>query len=121
MAMLFVLSAAVQHNDPDPLRWMAVYGSGAVLSGWTAVRPRAVSWWAPALLGSIALAWSVFLSLGVAGQVRFADLVRSWHMEQGVRVEEAREGIGLFVVAAWMAVLALGRLRARRGRRPEAA
>jgi hypothetical protein len=107
MAMLFVLATVVQYNDPDPLRWMALYGAAAVLSAWSAARPRAVSSWAPALLGLVALTWGALLGLGVAGQVRFADLFRSWHMEQE-RVEEAREAIGLFIVAAWMAVLALG-------------
>ena len=26
MAVLFLIAAALQYNDPDPLRWMAIYG-----------------------------------------------------------------------------------------------
>jgi hypothetical protein len=37
--ILFVLSAALQYNDPDPWLWMPIYLYGAVLC-WLAFRGR---------------------------------------------------------------------------------
>lgn len=31
MAVLFIVSAALQYNDPDPLLWISLYGYGAYL------------------------------------------------------------------------------------------
>ena len=33
MLPLFVLSVVVQYNDPDPIRWMSIYGAAAVVCG----------------------------------------------------------------------------------------
>ena len=33
MAVLFAFAAAVQCNDPDPLRWMAMYGLAMLACG----------------------------------------------------------------------------------------
>jgi hypothetical protein len=43
--LMFVLSVVVQVNDPDPLRWMAIYGAAAVacLLSLTGRLP----WWLP--------------------------------------------------------------------------
>lgn len=30
-AVIFLVSAAIQHNDPDPLLWMSIYGYGALI------------------------------------------------------------------------------------------
>ena len=38
-AVLFVLSAALQYNDPDPYLWMPIYLYGSVLC-WLAFRQR---------------------------------------------------------------------------------
>lgn len=35
--LLFVVFAVVQYNDPDPLRWMILYGILAVISGFGTV------------------------------------------------------------------------------------
>jgi transmembrane protein TMEM220 len=32
MALLFAFAAALQFNDPDPIRWIAIYGAACVLS-----------------------------------------------------------------------------------------
>ncbi|MCB0568841.1 MAG: transmembrane 220 family protein [Phaeodactylibacter sp.] len=36
LALLFALFAAVQYNDPDPWRWIIMYGFVAVVSGFAA-------------------------------------------------------------------------------------
>jgi hypothetical protein len=56
MAALFLFAAAVQYNDPDPLRWMAVYGLAALACVLSLARrlPRVV----PVLVGLGAVAWA---------------------------------------------------------------
>lgn len=109
MTVLFLIAAVLQYNDPDPLRWMAIYGLAALacllaLAGWL---PRPLS----ALVGLAALAWAATLAPAVVGRVSIGELFESFTMKSQ-SVEEAREMGGLLVVAAWMAVLAL------RGARP---
>ena len=52
-AGIFLLSAAVQLNDPDPWRWVAIYGAaaGVGLGGW---RVRGVA----AGVGLVAVIWA---------------------------------------------------------------
>ncbi|HEX8693799.1 MAG TPA: transmembrane 220 family protein [Longimicrobium sp.] len=104
MAALFVFAAAVQYNDPDPLRWMALYLAAAAACGLAAAGrlPR----WLPAAVGLAALAWAAALAPGVWGRVRPGDLFAEWEMAN-TAVEEARETGGLLIVAAWMLVLAV--------------
>jgi Transmembrane family 220, helix len=104
MMVLFLFSVAVQYNDPDPLRWMAIYGAAAVacVSALRNSLHPAVS----ATIGVVALAWTVTLAPGVWGQVGFSELFQEFEMASPL-IEEAREMGGLLIVAAWMAVLSL--------------
>jgi hypothetical protein len=102
MAVLFAFAAVVQYNDPDPLRWMAVYG----LAMLTCVRalaarlPRLL----PALVGLGALVWAGTLAPGVVGRVSVGELFQSYGM-LSMAVEEGREMGGLLIVAVWMGLL----------------
>jgi hypothetical protein len=101
MAALFALAVLVQYNDPDPVRWMAIYGTACVVSMIVAGRgsaPLAVS----SIVGVIALVWAVMSapkSLDL-----YAHMFDSWEMKL-LSVEEARETSGLLIVAVWMAVI----------------
>jgi hypothetical protein len=108
MAALFTFAAAVQYNDPDPLRWMAVYGLAAVacVLAVTGRLPRLL----PGLLGLGALLWAGTLAPGVVGRVSVGELFQSYGMRSET-VEEGREMGGLLIVTAWM-----GALLARPGR-----
>jgi hypothetical protein len=111
-AALFVVSAGLQHNDPDPLRWVALYGAAAGATV-VALHVRG-AWAAAALLGLVAAAWAAFLWYGVNGHVEASDAWRKMS-EKGGKVEELREAGGLTIVAAWLAVSTLaGRRRSRR-------
>lgn len=104
MAALFLFAAAVQYNDPDPLRWMAIYGLAAlacVLSLWRRL-PRLV----PVVVGLGTVAWAGTLAPGVVGRVSVGELFQSYGMLSET-VEEAREMGGLLIVAVWMGLLAL--------------
>lgn len=112
-ALLFLCCVAVQFNDPDPLRWMAIYGAAAVLS-LAAVRRGGIPWIPAAVVGGIALAWMLSILPRVIGRVSLAELFGRFEMKTSA-IEEARECVGLALVTAWMAVLVAVSLRARRG------
>ena len=102
MGCLFLLAVAVQYNDPDPLTWMAIYGAAAVAC-FLVVGGR-LPRWLPALVGLVALLWAMTLAPGVVGRVAPGDLFGEVGMASPV-IEEAREMIGLLIVATWMLLL----------------
>ncbi len=112
MALIFALALVVQYNDPDPWRWMALYGAaaGACL---LAIR-GAASRWLAAAVAVAATVWAASLAPAVAGRVAPGDLFREVGMAS-LEIEEAREMVGLLLVAAWMLVLLF--TARRRGRR----
>ena len=97
-ALVFAASAAVQLNDPDPARWIALYGAAALVSLATAFRR------APAALhlgiAAVAGIWALTLIPTVFRERAFS----------GNEVE--RELGGLALVALAMAIL---RRTTRRG------
>ena len=104
MAGLFFFAAALQYNDPDPIRWAAIYLSAVVACGLYFV--GRLPWYVPAVIGLIALVWAGTLAPHVWGQVSFSQMFETWKMTNPV-VEEAREMCGLLIVAFWMAVLVI--------------
>lgn len=106
MAFLFALAVAVQYNDPDPIRWMLIYGAACVVCILIAAHkapPRLV----PLAIGFIALAWSIFwMETGSRSIDLYRHMFDAWEMKS-VPVEEAREASGLLIVAFWMAVTAV--------------
>ena len=99
MAALFAMSAAVNLNDPDPIRWVAIYGAAGILSivvVLTGTVPLLVS----AVVGAIALAWSLMWARRVPGHA-YRHMFDEWEMKS-TTVEEARETCGLAIVALWM-------------------
>jgi hypothetical protein len=104
MMLVFVASAVLQLNDPDPLAWIAVYAAAAIMCGLEFTgRLRATY---PMLLGLTALAWAATIAPRVLGKVPFRDMFAEFEMHD-LGVEESREMYGLLIVAVWMAVLAL--------------
>jgi len=105
MTVLLAVAVAVQYNDPDPLRWMAIYGAACALSAVAVVRGRAPSALVAAV-GLVALVWGLIVAQGAYGRSHLSEMFQSWEMKSPA-VEEAREASGLLIVAAWMAVLAI--------------
>ena len=104
MTAAFLFSVIVQYNDPDPIRWMLIYGlagAACVLS----ILGR-LNWGIPATIGIVALIWAFRLAPAVIGKVAFRELFESFEMKDE-RVEVARELGGLLIVAFWMAALTL--------------
>jgi len=112
MLLAFLFSVAVQYNDPDPLRWMALYGAAAAVCTAELWRRTRIGY--PALVGIVALVWAASIAPRVLGVVRFADMFAEFEMRNAA-VEESREMYGLLIVALWMGLVALAvRLRSAR-------
>ena len=109
MAVLFLICAAIQFNDPDPLRWAAIYGA-AGFACLAAGRFR-YSWPLPSGVGLLALVWAAWLS-PILPQVRLRDLGRTMHAETP-SIELGRELLGLVIVLGWMVVLVVDSRRKR--------
>lgn len=105
MLLMFVLSAAVQFNDPDPLAWICIYVAAAVACG-LEIRGK-TQLWLPASVAIIALLWAASLYTR-ASDVPIASLFAEWEMRD-INVEEAREMYGLSIVAVWMIAIAIAR------------
>ena len=99
---MFLLSIALQYNDPDPLPWMGLYAIPAVITWMGIFRQYTVFSAVFALLYTVAFFWWVPTATITNPSHLFTDL--QMH-EKGV--EEAREAFGLLICAAWMAVLAV--------------
>ena len=110
MTGLFALAVAVQYNDPDPVRWMTIYGLAGVACV-LAYRDR-LHWGLPVATGIVALIWAGTIAPRVIGKVSIGEMFQSWEMISPL-VEEEREMGGLLIVAFWMAVLLLASRRSR--------
>ena len=113
MATLFVLSAAVQYNDPDPIPWMTLYGVAAVLSAAAPRVPAART--VMRMVALTALLWAVHIAPGAWG-ADWGEVFGATTMKTPA-VEVARETLGLLIVAVWLAALSCLRLGARSTRR----
>ncbi|MCU0419641.1 MAG: transmembrane 220 family protein [Cyclobacteriaceae bacterium] len=105
LALLFMAFAFVQVNDPDPLVWIAIYGSTAVACIMAMYRyyPR------PYLAGLLVLflVYLAFLFPGMVDWYRSADrslLFDDVAKMQYPYIEEAREFLGLALCAIAVAV-----------------
>ncbi len=96
---VFVGAAAVQLNDPDPWRWIAIYAAGTA----NCLLYGRVRWaWVPsAAVGLVAAAWGGVLLSKVWRVVSVGDLFQKMHMKGGA-VEVGREAVGLMIVFLWM-------------------
>ena len=105
--LLFIFSAALQYNDPDPYIWMPIYMYGAVLC-WLAFRNK---YYPKAYL------FGIFIYLGYAIYLFFAkDGVLDWINEHNAEdiaatmkaekpwIEETREFFGLVILILVLAI-----------------
>ena len=105
MSILFLFSAAVQVNDPDPLAWIAIYAAAATVCAWLAVAAPPGRWARalPLAVSIVAVAWAGVIAARSSGHVPPLRLFESWEMTD-TRVEEDREMYGLLIVGAWMLI-----------------
>jgi uncharacterized membrane protein YfcA len=103
MAGLLFLCVALQYNDPDPIRWMAMYAAGAIASVLLPIKKPAAA--LALLIGLIALAWAIYLVHSVWGRIAVSDLTNKMS-EKGGAVEVGREAGGLLIEGVWLMVAA---------------
>ena len=95
----------VQYNDPDPLRWMILYGAATSCCFLYAMRKLPL--YLPAATAVVAFLWILLLLPAVWGKsIPWNEVYSLIHMFSP-GVEEVREIGGLAIVAGWMSVLAI--------------
>jgi hypothetical protein len=99
MAALLVVCVALQYNDPDPVRWMAMYGASAIVTALLPAKKQLVP--VGLLVAAIAIVWAAVLLAGVWGRMEVTDVVNKMS-EKGGAVEEGRELGGLAIAGAWL-------------------
>ena len=109
MALLFAFAAALQFNDPDPIRWIAIYAAACAVSLVMYIKRRVVPA-VPLAVLVIASVWAMAIAFGGPAAAEYEHMFDAWEMKSP-SVEEAREASGLLIVAVWMIVLLV---RARR-------
>jgi hypothetical protein len=105
MALLFAFAAALQLNDPDPIRWIAVYAAASALSLVMFFKRRVPRSMVIAVL-AITLVWAATIAFGGPAASEYEHMFDAWEMKSP-SVEEAREASGLLIVAVWMIVAAI--------------
>jgi hypothetical protein len=99
MAVNFSLWTGLQANDPDPARWMLVYGAAAITTA--ALPARLIGAALAGVVAAVALIWGLYLVHQVWGVISFSDLFGKMH-EKGGAVEVGREAGGLLIAGAWL-------------------
>jgi hypothetical protein len=107
MALLLLTGLVLQYNDPDPFAWMAIYGAALLVS--LAALLKRLPLWQPLIVGIVALLWAATLAVDLEWDA-LGRMFDAFEM-QSEAIEEAREAVGLGIIAAWMGCLALMRRR----------
>lgn len=108
MGLLFLISTGLQYNDPDPLRWVAIYGAAAAACWLPLKRP-----WFAASVGATALVWALSLAPRALARAELRDAVGEMRAAAD-GPELLRELGGLCIVAVCMLVLTVIRVRRSR-------
>lgn len=108
--IVFAVAAILQYNDPDPVRWAALYGAAAALAtqAWLRGPPHPVI---PLLLAAVCAVWMVTLAGGMADFIRHGEwsLLAATMQAGQPMIEEAREFLGLGIVLLYAARVTLQR------------
>lgn len=105
--VLFIVSAALQYNDPDPLVWMIIWSLAGIL-----VLAFAFN----------RISFPVLLVAGIAALIGFfysyPEKFEGFEIGAGdiKNIEEGREAFGLLIIAIVMLVLALRGFRVKKSK-----
>lgn len=102
MALLFFGAMWREASDPDPLRWMIVYGLAAVAA--LRIAAGRTAWFLGGAVGSVALGWAFVLGRDVWKAKPPLQALTDWSI-RAPGAEGLRELAGLGLVVAWMAVI----------------
>lgn len=105
--VLFILSAALQYNDPDPYIWIPLYGYAAILC-WLAFRGKfyPFAYLIGILLYAPFAAYKFFKTDGVEDWIRLHDYESLTVSMQSAKpwIEETREFFGLMILIIVMLI-----------------
>ena len=76
---VFVICAVIQWNDPDPLRWMAIYAAAAAACFLAPHRPH--GWILPTGVALVALIWAGYLGPTVLPDLRLGNVAKNMKAE----------------------------------------
>jgi len=109
LALLMLLFAAVQFNDPDGPKWMVIYGIPAALALLCCFRPEVYH--SPLLQGLLLLC-----TLAAFGGMIYywPKSEKWWTQEVWWEVETAREGMGLMIIVVVLALVFVAQYRLRK-------
>ena len=114
MAVLAMIAAYLQLNDPDPLRWVALYmGCAAVAFSYACQRPARRLALGMAL---VAAAWALAIVPELIGRWGPGQLLHAM-VPNHPEIEYGREFGGLVIVASYCALSYLWRARPAAARR----
>lgn len=106
LCVILILFAGVQYNDPDFTFWGAIYGIGALWTGFGALSPSTIRWRPAQIMLVVCLAACVY------GVVHFFPTTDRWWMQDvWWETETAREGMGMMVVLVALVSAALVGMR----------
>lgn len=100
VGVMFAGFVGVQFNDPDPVRWIAMYGAAMMVCF---LSDRLPGRWVPGAFATMAFAWALTMAPGVLGEAQWSDLFETMKHEN--HAEEARELMGLILTGSWMCVI----------------
>ncbi|TMM55881.1 hypothetical protein FEE95_14630 [Maribacter algarum] len=105
--ILFIISAALQYNDPDPMLWIIIWGLAGIIT--LAFAFGRLSFTIP-LAGGVAALIGFFYS--------YPEKFEGFEIGAGdiKNIEEGREAFGLLIIAIVMLVLALRGWMARKSK-----
>lgn len=109
---MFVVFAALQYNDPDPVQWMTMYGLAAIACGLVAGRAR-IDFRLPLAVAIAALIWMLIDLPDVVGHKSFIDGMRLGEGMMDPQTEVSREVGGLIIVALAMLPISIASFRSR--------
>lgn len=105
MSLVFLLCVAVQYNDPDPVRWMTIYG--LAMAACLLFVSGKLRWPFPVAVGVATLLWAASIVPHLIGKSIPMNEVFGTMRMISEPVEEAREMGGLLIVSVWMLILLL--------------
>ena len=113
MIVLFILAAVVQYNDPNPLRWMLIYGAASLIC--ILYTLKKLHWLAASSLLFVTGIWALLKipDLTTYGFQHMFDEVKMTQMG----VPAAREFLGLLIIFVWITLLAYSVYRDKNGQK----
>lgn len=99
--IIFVISAGLQYNDPDPYVWMPIYLYAALLCYWAIKRKYKPALYYVGL--AVYLAYAIYLFVDKMGVLNWAEQHNAENIAQTMKatkpwIEETREFFGLLIV-----------------------